>query len=207
VCALAVLLPGQAILLSIALAGGIIALFFTGSAAESLRPRDIMPIAVFAALAAAGQGIFAAIPAVKPVGALAIAGMYFGSRSGFMTGALSMLISGVLLGFGPFTPWQMTAMGLMGHVGGILGNWLRRRPVAAAAAGFILAFLYGIIMDTYHIIGFTGVSTPGAALAVYGAGLVFNITFAVSTAVFLGAAAASWDKKLTRLKTKFDLGL
>ena len=83
--------------------------------AERRRARDIMPIVVMTALAVAGRLIFAPVPAVKPVTALIIiTGLCFGRDEGFITGALTMLVSNIFFGQGPWTPWQMFTMGLIG---------------------------------------------------------------------------------------------
>ena len=51
-------------------------------------------IAVMVALSAVGSLIFAWAPSVKPVTALVIlTAMYFGPQAGFMTGALTAVIS------------------------------------------------------------------------------------------------------------------
>ena len=91
---------------------------------ESSRPalRQLMPTAVLAAVAAAGRVLFAPIPDVKPVSAIAIvAGAALGRRSGFVVGVMAALLSNFFFGQGPWTPWQMYAWGLVGYVGGLVG--------------------------------------------------------------------------------------
>ena len=58
------------------------------------RPRDFMPVVVLTALSVTGRLVFAALPNFKPVSAIVIlAGVCFGRQSGFLTGALSALVS------------------------------------------------------------------------------------------------------------------
>ena len=96
----------QAALLSMAVAVLSLLLFFAGYERGRPRLRDTMPVAVLAALAAAGRILFAPIPSFKPVAAIAIiAGAVFGRRSGFLVGALAALASNFFFGQGPWTPW------------------------------------------------------------------------------------------------------
>lgn len=49
-----------------------------------------------------------------------ITGAYFGAEAGFVTGALSALISNIFYGQGPWTPFQMLAWGLGGFLSGLV---------------------------------------------------------------------------------------
>ena len=49
-----------------------------------------------------------------------ISGVAFGGETGFLVGAMTMLASNVLMGQGPWTPYQMFAMGIIGFLAGIL---------------------------------------------------------------------------------------
>ena len=44
----------------------------------------------------------------------------FTPEAGFVTGAAAGLISNFFFGQGPWTPWQMFAMGLIGFLSGII---------------------------------------------------------------------------------------
>lgn len=113
----------QAALLSIVVAVASLMLFFANYEKSAPRLRDTMPVAVLAALAAAGRILFAPFPGFKPVSAIAvIAGAAFGRRSGFMVGALAALVSNFFFGQGPWTPWQMYGWGLVGYLGGVLAS-------------------------------------------------------------------------------------
>ena len=61
------------------------------------------------------------LPQFKPVLALTIiAGVAFGGEVGFLVGAMTMLTSNMIFGQGPWTPWQMFAMGIIGFLAGVL---------------------------------------------------------------------------------------
>lgn len=103
--------------------------FFADFERSRRRARDLMPIVVLTALAVAGRLVFAPVPAIKPVVAIVVmGGLCFGCEEGFMIGALAMLVSNVFFGQGPWTPWQMFSMGLVGYLAGAMGGhgWLAR---------------------------------------------------------------------------------
>lgn len=81
------------------------------------QARDMVPIAVMAALGVVGRTVFAIVPLpnFKPVSAIVImTGVVFGPESGFLTGALTGFVSNFIFGQGPWTPWQMFSWGMIG---------------------------------------------------------------------------------------------
>lgn len=85
------------------------------------KARELVIISVLCAIAVAGRLAFTMLPQFKPVVAIVIiSGVAFGGESGFLVGAVSMLVSNLMFGQGPWTPWQMFAAGIIGFIGGIL---------------------------------------------------------------------------------------
>ena len=176
---------------------------------EASRPalRQLMPTAVLAALAAAGRVLFAPLPDVKPVSAIAIvAGAALGRRSGFVVGALAALLSNLFFGQGPWTPWQMYAWGLVGYVGGLLGekNLLLHAPVLYGW-GFLSGLVYGLILNGYHVLGYVQPLTWPAALAACAASLPLDVTHGVATVAFLAAIWLPWGRAIRRVAAKYEL--
>ncbi len=212
-CALARIEQAAVLTLVVVLAA--LGVFFAGF--ESSRPslRTIMPTVVLAALAAAGRILFAAIPDVKPVSAIAImAGVVFGRRSGFMVGALAALVSNFFFGQGPWTPWQMYAWGMVGYLAGVLADrgafeWrVGRRGVAPVmyAYGFASGLLYGFLLNTWYVVGFVQPITVPTALAAYALGFPLDLIHATATVAFLVLLYEPWRVKLGRIKAKYELG-
>lgn len=176
---------------------------------EASRPalRQLMPTAVLAALAAAGRVIFAPLPDVKPVSAVAIvAGAALGRRSGFVVGALAALFSNFFFGQGPWTPWQMYAWGLVGYVGGVLGErGLLGRGAVLYGWGVASGLAYGLILNGYHVLGYVQPLTWEAALAACVASLPLDVTHGVATAGFLAAIWLPWGRAIRRVVAKYDL--
>lgn len=176
---------------------------------ETRRPqaRELVPIAVLAAVAALGRVIFAPFPSVKPTSAVVIiAGMAFGPQAGFLTGATAAVCSNIFFGQGPFTPWQMFAWGIMGFCAGAAARrgFLRTR-LGICAFGFVFAFLYGWIMDLWQVLGFVSPITPRSFFLTYAASFYLDLIHAVSTVVFLAVLAKPWLKILSRVKLKYGL--
>jgi energy-coupling factor transport system substrate-specific component len=181
--------------------------FFIGLERDKLKARELMPIVVFAALAVAGRILFAPFPNVKPVSAIVImAGLSFGRRSGFMTGALAALVSNLFFGQGAWTPWQMYAWGLMGYAAGALcGCGILKHKLAVFAYGALAPFGYALILDSYYIAGlFTG-ATLESVLAAYSLGLAFAVIHSLATLFFLIPIYLPWTRKLQRLKRKYGI--
>ena len=181
--------------------------FFISFERRSWQVRNLLPIVVMAALATAGRLLFAAAPSFKPVLSINIVtAISFGPASGFMTGALTALASNLFFGQGPWTPWQMYGFGLVGYLAGLLQQRAAfKRPLFVYVYGFLSAFLYGIILDTWHLISFLRPVTWQGALLIYGQGAIFNLLLAIATVVFLIPIRAPWTRQLDRIKEKFGL--
>ena len=98
------------------------------------QARELVPLAVMAAIGVVGRTVFAIIPLpnFKPVSAIVIiTAVSFGPEAGFMTGALTGFVSNFIFGQGPWTPWQMFCWGMIGFVAGRLqksGFFEREKP-------------------------------------------------------------------------------
>ena len=184
-----------------------LALLLAGFEASRPALRQLMPTAVLAALAAAGRVLFAPLPDVKPVSAIAIvAGAALGRRSGFVVGALAALLSNFFFGQGPWTPWQMYAWGLVGYVGGVLAERgaLDRRWVLYGW-GLASGLVYGLILNGYHVLGFVQPLTWPAARAAGAASLPLDVTHGVATVAFLAAIWLPWGRAIRRVVAKYGL--
>jgi len=94
---------------------------------DKRRPqaRDLVPVAVMAAIGVAGRAAFAIVPIphFRPLSAvIIIAAIAFGPEAGFITGSLAAFVSNFLFGQGPWTPWQMFSWGMIAFIAGLLYN-------------------------------------------------------------------------------------
>jgi len=164
-------------------------------------------VATLAAVAALGRDAFVALPDVKPITAIAfVVGYVLGPLPGFTVGAIGMLASNIMLGQGPYTPWQMAAWGLVGLAGAALGRLTRRRlprvPLAFACA--VAALVAKEIMNVYTwTIGAS--HTPAAFLAIAGTALPFDITDTIATLLFALAFGPELARLLARTRERMTV--
>lgn len=171
------------------------------------KPRDIVPIVVLSAIASLGRALFVFLPSVQPATAIIIiSGIAFGPQAGFLTGALTALTSNMMLGQGPWTPWQMYAWGLTGYLAGTLQQrGLFRKTLIVYIFGFLMSVVYSWITNIQMIISFIRPITWQAISIVYLTGLVNDAMHAISTLAFLMLIFKSWLHKLERIKLKFGI--
>lgn len=167
--------------------------------------QRIMPIVILVALGSVGRIVFAFIPQVQPTTAIVIiAGATLGSTDGFMTGALCALVSNVILGQGPWTPFQMIAWGIVGALAGLIskikyGGALPVMTVYSAVA----AFIYSILVDVYTVMTFWEGMTLTYALTVFSAGIVFNVSHMIGNVIFMLILFVPFNHMLKRVKLKY----
>jgi energy-coupling factor transport system substrate-specific component len=164
-------------------------------------------VATLAAVAALGRDAFVALPEVKPITAMTfVVGYALGPLPGFSVGALGMFASNMVLGQGPYTPWQMAAWGLVGLAGAAVGRLGGRRlgRVALALACALAALGAKEIMNLYTwTIGAS--HTPAALLAAAAAGLPFDLVDAGASLLFGLAFAPELARMLARLRLRLDV--
>jgi energy-coupling factor transport system substrate-specific component len=165
-------------------------------------------VATLAALAALGRDAFAAVPDVKPITAIVlVGGLAFGARPGFAIGAISALASNILLGEGPWTPWQMLGWGLVGLLGAALGGLLRgRRPPALvlALACAASAELFNLVVDLYTWTG-TGNHTVAGFGLVLGSAVAFDLTHVAASFAFGLAFGPGLLRMLMRIRARLQV--
>ena len=174
------------------------------------KARELVTIAVLCAIGIAGRSLFFMLPQFKPVLALTIiAGVAFGGEAGFLVGAVTMLTSNMLFSQGPWTPWQMFAMGIIGFLAGVLfkKGWLRRTRISLAVFGaFTAIIIYGGIMNPAAAFMVSSESiTLKTLFAYYVTGLPMDLVHAFGTALFIMLAAEPMLEKMDRIKVKYGL--
>ena len=126
-----------------------------------------------------------------------------------MGGAMTMFCSNVLFGQGPWTPWQMFAMGIIGFLAGVLfkKGWLRRTRISLAVFGaFTAIIIYGGIMNPAAAFMVSSESiTLKTLFAYYVTGLPMDLVHAFGTALFIMLAAEPMLEKMDRIKVKYGL--
>lgn len=183
--------------------------FFLAFEGRKPQARELVVIAVLCAVSVAGRAAFMMLPQFKPVLAMTIiAGVAFGGETGFLVGAVTMLTSNLLFGQGPWTPWQMFAMGMAGFLAGVLfrEGGLRRSRAALCVFGALTAILlYGVLLNLSSALAAGGEVSGKVVLAYCLSGFPFDCVHAAATWLFLWFAAGPMLEKLDRVKTKYGL--
>lgn len=157
----------------------------------------------------------------SPIFAPIILGGYvFGSRFGFLLGAMSLLVSAIITGgVGPWLPYQMFTAGWLGLVAGWLPHL--RRPAAELALlvgfGFLCGFVYGLIINLYswpYLVGDPVITwMPGAGLLdalrryaafYFATSLLWDSAAAIGNVVLLAALGLPTIRALTRFRGRMQ---
>ena len=178
---------------------------------EARRPqaRELVILTVMAALAAVSRVVFAFSPYLKTItGIIMITGIAFGPEAGFLTGAVAAFASNFFFSQGPWTPWQMFAYGFGGFLAGLLFHNRRSwaKPWILAPFGFFTILLVvGPMLDSCTVFTMLSKFTVKNVLAVYAAGVGYNVTHGIGAALTLFFVSRPLLGKLDRLQTKYGI--
>lgn len=169
---------------------------------------ELVVISVMSAISVFGRAIFAVIPAFKPVTAITIiTGACFGKEAGFMTGAVSAVVSNIFFGQGPWTPFQMIVWGLIGYLAGIIGKTkLFENRFFLSFFGIIAGVLFSLVMDFQTLLSIEGEINMSRYFGIAFTSIPFMIAYAVSNVIFLLLLYKPFAKKLNRIKIKYGIG-
>lgn len=145
--------------------------------------------------------------AISPVFFFVIlTGYLFGSVNGFVVGATTMLVSNFFVGgHGPWTPFQMIGLGLVGFLASILPkpSNMKTRVLILSVYGIISSFLYSAVTDIFWWMTFTSQQTIKTYLAVSSAGVIFSIARAIGNVALLAFFGATFIKIFERFRDRF----
>ncbi len=168
--------------------------------------RRLVLIAVMVALSVVGRFVFAPVPGFKPVTAMvAVTAMYFGSEAGFMTGALTAVISNFYFGQGPWTPFQMFAWGIIGFIIGLIAEPLKRSTFLLVLSGIIAGVAFSLLMDVWSTLNADGTFNIMRYFSFVVSSLQFMAIYAVSNVIFLLVLSKPIGKIFERVKVKYGM--
>lgn len=181
--------------------------FFARFEMRKIAGREVVILAMLAAIAAISRVPFAALPGVMPTSfVIIIAGLVFGAESGFIVGAVAGLVSNIFLGQGPWTPWQMYGWGMMGMSAGLLRNtWWLKKLWGKCTFGFVWGYVFGWFMNLWIIVSNIENFSFEFIIGIYLSSIYFDLAHAVSNVFFIILFSASWLKVLERFKKKYGL--
>ncbi len=195
------------LLVSFVIIGCIMLPFFARFEIREIAVREIVILAMLAAIAAVSRVPFAGLPSVQPTSFVIImVGLVFGAESGFIVGAVAAVVSNIFLGQGPWTPWQMYAWGMMGMSAGLLRNtWWMGKMWGKCLFGFLWGYVFGWFMNMWIIVSNLENFTWDFFVGIYVASIYFDLAHGLSNVFFLIVFGASWIKILQRFKKKYGL--
>lgn len=177
-------------------------LFIAGVERKKTGSRRLVITAIMTALAVLGRFI----PVFKPVTAVAVmSGMYLGKEAGFLTGAISALISNFYFGQGPWTPFQMLSWGIIGYLAGVIQGVLKKSKASLAAYGAAAGIVYSLIMDVWTVLWYSGEISLELYLAAMLTALPHTLLYAVSNIVFLLVMSKPFGTRMERIKIKYGI--
>ena len=180
--------------------------FFLHFEKKETNTKRLILIAAMVALSVVGRILFTPLPGFKPVTAMVvITAMYFGGEAGFMTGALSAVISNFSFGQGPWTPFQMFSWGMIGLIAGLLAKPLKENKIVLTVYAVISGVLYSLLMDIWTVLWTDGYFNFSRYLAAIISATQFTVIYAVSNVIFLLLFAKPIGKILERVKNKYAL--
>ncbi len=183
--------------------------FFAVFEGRKPKARELVVISVLCALAVAGRTAFFMLPQFKPIVAVVmISSVCFGAETGFLVGAVSAFVSNFYFSQGPWTPWQMLALGAVGFVTGIVyqKNIFPKTKLSLAVFGFFATLIiYGGIMNPASVITYQPYPDFALIVSSYWLGLPFDLVHAFSTAFFMWFISEPLIDKLERIKVKYGL--
>ena len=177
---------------------------------EGRKPqaRELVVIAVMAALAVAARVVIP-IPSFKAIFAIImLSGIAFGPEAGFMVGAVSAFASNFFYGQGAYTPWQMFAYGAGGMLAGFVfgKKWIPRKPVAMGIFGFFTVLLFvGPLLDTCSVFLTLPVINLKTAWPLYVSGFPVNLSQGVCTFLTMVLFGKPLLEKLDRVKVQYGM--
>ena len=166
--------------------------------------REIVLVAVLAAIAAVSRVPFSILPSVQPTSfVIIVSAIVFGSETGFMIGATAAIVSNifrtrsvdavanVFMGYDWFHSWIITQYILMKKLWGRL------------LYGFFVGFLFGWIMN-FGDFSVLYRKQRGKQLLLTML-FYFDLSHAISNVIFLLLFSTSWITILTRFKRKYGI--
>jgi len=182
--------------------------FFIVFEKKELKAEEMIIISMLSAIASIGRIPFAAIPSVQPTSFVIImSGLSFGGNTGFMVGSTAALVSNIILGQGPWTPWQMFSWGMMGFTASLFKNIkFMNNIIGRSIFGALWGFIFGWIMNLWGVLYLdSSTLTWKVYLASCIASFKFDLNHAISNVVFISLFSNRWIKILDRVKIKYGL--
>ena len=180
--------------------------FFAAFEDKKTSTRYVVLVAVLTAVSVAGRFMFAPIPFFKPVSAVVVvSGICLGSHAGFVTGAMSAVVSNFYFGQGPWTPFQMLAWGLIGFFAGVFSKKLSCNKILLSAYGVISAVFYSLVLDSWSAVWIDGAFNPKRFTALFLTSIPVTFCYALSNVAFVLVVGIPLIRSINRIVKKYGI--
>ena len=215
------------ILISLFLITGALVITFIRLDKRNTGVRRLTLISVMTALSIVSRFVFAALPAFKPMSAIVImTGVYLGGEAGFLCGCLTAFISNFYFGQGPWTPFQMVSLGLIGLLAALIfkgrdflvpGRNKNKHGIDEKAKyfslklpllclyGLLCGVFYSLFLDTWTMLWTYGTLNLEGYLATIALATPYTILYAASNVIFLLIFEPVFGKRLGRIISKYRI--
>lgn len=183
--------------------GVLILVFYFFESGEIVIDKLVL-IGILSSLGSVGRIILSAIPSVQPSSfIIMLSGIGFGKEIGMMVGIMTALSSNLVLGQGPWTPWQMFLWGLMGYISGLLSSILEKNKILFMIYGFIWGFVFGWVMNIWSITGYYSEISKEIFIVSCISSFYFDLAHSLSNIILIKLSGEKFIKILKRLKEKY----
>lgn len=175
---------------------------------ENRKPktREVVVLSIMIALTVSSRVLFMVTPSFKPMCAMVIiCGIIFGKEDGFMCGSLSAIISNIFFGQGPWTPYQMMSLALIGFIAGCFSDkTYNQNKIFLLIMGIFSGIFYSLLMDIWGVVSIDQTFMLSRYIVMIISSLPTTIIYCISNVIFLWILTPALIRKLTRVKVKYD---
>lgn len=192
------------LIISLLVAVGFIGVIFRMFEKSKPSVEYIVMLAVLIAIAVVANFIGSILHIDLVFFIVIMAGVVFGKESGFLVGALSIIVFGLIsgAGIGTWTPYQMIGFGLLGYTSGLFANKMESLQFRAVF-GLLWGFIYGWITNISWFY-FVPISVP-SIISTYTASIFYDASRGICTLILLVIAYTGFKEIFQRNKEKYQL--
>lgn len=170
--------------------------------------RRLVLLSIFVSVAVVSRVLFFFLPGFSPMVSLIIlSGVFLGKEVGLMTGLLCPLVSNLLYGQGPWTPFQMVILAMIGGLAGttFLAKYLMKNRLVLSLYAIFAGLVFSMVMDIWTVYSMDGYFSLKRYLSVLFPSVVFMMSYISSNLLFLNVLIKPMAERLKRVKDKYEL--
>ncbi|MDT2824669.1 hypothetical protein K5X77_08675 [Vagococcus lutrae] len=153
-----------------------------------LSLNQLVVISMMIAMGTIGRLIFFFIPGVNPMSAIVIlTSLYLGRKEGMIVGLMLPFVSNFFFTQGPWTPFQMLAMLIIGGLAGqpFVANLVKQSFLCLGLLAVFSGVGYSLLMDIWTTLSIDGYFSFYRYFILIGQALPFTIKYSISNIIFL----------------------